>query len=148
MKKIYYSYQEFIQDIKVMQKLISSDEVDTVVAISRGGLTFGHFLSESLNIRKVFSINSISYNETQKLKNIEIFGVPDLKNSKKVLVVDDIADSGRTLKSVMEKLESIYSDVDFKSATLFYSENSIYEPTYFIHKSSEWIEFFWSEDFK
>lgn len=144
MKKKYYSYNEFNNDVKNLSNRIS-DDIDTIVAISRGGLTLAHFLSESKNIRNVFSINVISYEDTEVLKEIKIFGVPNLEKSKNVLIVDDIADSGRTLKSVVNKLELEYPKVKFQTATLFYVKKSVYKPTFYMHENSDWIVFFWSE---
>jgi xanthine phosphoribosyltransferase len=146
-EKEFYSYSNFIEDIRSFQKMLPQD-IDTIVAISRGGLTISHFLAEALNIRKVFSINSISYNENEKLENIEVFGIPDLNGSQKVLIVDDISDSGRTFKAINEKLSEYYPKADLSNLAIFYGENSQFEPDYFIYKSSKWINFFWSEDFK
>ena len=143
----YYKYEEFVKDVKNIGDKIS-DEVDTIVGISRGGLTFSHFLAEYLNIRKLFSISAISYNKKEKLENMNIFGVPNLKKSKKVLIVDDISDSGRTLKEVVAKLKMVYPDIEFETATIFYGKNSIFKPDFYVYKSDEWVEFFWSEDFK
>lgn len=147
MKKRYYEYIEFVKDVKTIGDKVSN-EIDTIVGISRGGWTFSHFLAEYLNIRKLFSISAISYNETEKLKDIKIFGVPNLEQSKKVLIVDDISDSGRTLKEVVTKLKFIYPNIKFQTATIFLGKNSIYKPDLYIYKSGEWIEFFWSKDFK
>jgi len=146
MKKRFYSYQSFIKDVAKVGNHFP--EIDSIIAISRGGWTFGHFLAEYLNIRQLFSINSISYNETKKLDKIKVFGVPNIQNSKRVLIVDDISDSGRTLKSVVDKLESTYPNIDFVTSTLFYGENSKFKPDLYIYKTNEWIDFFWSEDFK
>lgn len=70
-----------------------------------------------------------------------------LKAVKKVLVVDDIADSGDTLEAVMEYLEKKYEDIEFVSCTLFYKKTSLYEPHFWINEADDWIDFFWERDF-
>ncbi|MEO1937062.1 MAG: phosphoribosyltransferase family protein [Sulfurimonas sp.] len=69
------------------------------------------------------------------------------ENIKKVLVVDDIADSGETLAHVMEYFQNNYPEVEFQSATLFYKKSSVYEPTYWVQEANVWIDFFWERDF-
>ena len=71
-----------------------------------------------------------------------------MSGSTRVLVVDDIADSGETLKIVMNDLTSKNSKIEFKSATLFYKKSSVYEPDFWINEANDWIDFFWERDFK
>ncbi len=146
MDKYYYSYSEFINDIKKLCSQISKENFDTIVAIARGGLTIGHFLANSLNLRRVFAINSIHYNNTQKLDTIDIFNIPNLSSSKKVLIVDDIADSGETLSAVLNLLKEKYPNCSYKSAAIFYKDSSIIKPDYTIKHTNKWIEFFWEVD--
>jgi len=88
------------------------------------------------------------YDEDIKRSCITIHNTVTLKDIKKVLVLDDIADSGDTLRAVMESLECGNPDIEFISATLFYKHSSIYEPSIWINESKEWIDFFWEKDFK
>jgi len=144
MNKIFYDYKTFTDDVKTIGNQISG-KVDSIVAISRGGLTLAHFLGEYLDIRQVYAINTISYNGEQKLKDIKIFGIPNLEDSKNVIVVDDISDSGRTLKNVMQKLKEKYPKIQFSTATIFYNEKTVFKPNIYIRKSEKWIDFFWEK---
>ncbi|MCF6310764.1 MAG: phosphoribosyltransferase [Sulfurimonas sp.] len=143
----YYSYENFKNDTNSLIEKVRSSDFDAIVAIARGGLTLSHVMAEGLEIRQVQSIRTELYDKTDKRDQISIFVKCDFKSAKKVLVVDDIADSGDTLKVVMECLESDFSDIDFSSATLFYKKTSIYEPNFWINEAKEWIEFFWEKDF-
>jgi len=138
-----YKYEQFIQDITKSRDLLQSYKPSSIVGVARGGLTFAHFLAEALDIRKVFAINSVSYSEKERLKNIEIFGVPELRDEQDILIVDDIADSGRTLKEIIKILQNRYPDSNFKTFTLFYKESSIFKPDYYLYTTEEWIKFFW-----
>jgi len=147
MKKIYYPYGEFILDLKELVKKIDQ-EFDTIIGIARGGLSMAQLLGEYYDIREVYAINSIGYEDVKKLDEVRVFNIPDILNSKRVLIVDDIADSGETLLEVMRVLKKAYPDTLFDSATIFYKPTALIEPTWWVKKPEGWIEFFWSEDLK
>ena len=146
-KKIYYAYNEFRKDLKILTKKIDQN-FDTIIPISRGGLSMGQMLGEFYDIRQVYAINTIGYEETKKLEEVKVFHLPNLENSNQVLIVDDIVDSGDTLVVVLDILKKKYPKVTFFTASLFYKPTAIIEPTWWVKKPQGWIEFFWSEDLK
>jgi len=146
MEKYYYSYDEFVQDMKQLHTLIEPFEPDTLLAIARGGLTMGHFMAVTMNTRRVYALNSIHYEGTQKLDTIEIFNIPDLYDARKVLILDDISDSGETLMEVRRRLQELYPDIQFKIATLFHKSTSLIQPDFSIREAPGWIDFFWEID--
>ena len=139
----YYGYDEFVRDLKLLITKIDW-EFNAIVAISRGGLTIAHFLGEYYNIRNVFTINAIGYDDQKKLDEVRIFNIPDLRGFRNVLVVDEIVDSGETMQKVMQKLGTF--DVDLKSAVIFVKPHAIYQPDFFVQYTTEWIDFFWTRD--
>jgi len=141
----YYSYREYLDDCRTLTKAIDW-KFDTIIGVARGGLTLSHTLGEYYNIRDVYSINTIGYDNTKKLDSTKIFNIPELKESKNVLIVDDIVDSGDTLKLVIDTLSEKYPDCNFKSLSLFYKITAKIEPDWYAKEAKEWIEFFWSED--
>ena len=143
-KPYQYTYTEFTKDILKFCELIKDYKPDIILAIARGGVTFGHFLSERLNIRKLYTLNSIHYDHDKKLKTLEIFNIPNLEKNKKVLVVDDIVDSGDTMKEVISILQKKFPTNSFKSGVIFYKPNAIYKPDFSLHTTDKWIDFFWS----
>ena len=145
MNKIYYDYKEFRDDLKSLTLKIDF-KFDTIIAVARGGLSIAQLLGEYYNIRKVYSINTIGYDDDKKLDKIEIFNIPNLDNSKRVLIVDDIVDSGDTLNLTINRLKSIYPNHQFKSASIFYKPTAIIKPDFYIKEPKGWIEFFWSRD--
>lgn len=144
----YYSYENFKNDTNVLIGRVAICEFEAIVAVARGGLTLSHAIAEGLNIRQVQSIRTELYDKSSKRENISIFGECRFENIKKVLVVDDISDSGDTLNAVMNYLQSEYKDIEFKAATLFYKKTSSYEPHFWINEADDWIDFFWERDFK
>ena len=143
----YYSYEKFVTDVKSLVQLSKDYEPDTLIAIARGGLTLGHAYASATDNRQLMSINSILYEGDQRGKSCEIFNVPELQHAKKVLVLDDIIDSGQTIKEVLGHLKSCFPDVEFKIAALYYKKTAVIQPDFAIHEANDWIEFFWEKDF-
>ena len=144
----YYPYETFKNDTKKLIQEVRSFEPDTLLAIARGGLTLAHAMAEGLDIREVQSLRTELYDKTLKREALSLFGACDFAQNAKVLVVDDISDSGETLRFVMGYLQESFPSVTFKTVTLFYKPASIYEPDFWVHKTDEWIDFFWERDFK
>ncbi len=144
---IYYSYEEFDKDIRVLAKKINdSFKPDAFVAIARGGLVAGHFLATILKSRNLFSLNSIHYDDSKKLEEVEVFNVPNLNKYKKVLLVDDMIDSGESMVEIYKVLTKKYPKIEFKIATLFFKERALIKPDFTVKEANEWIEFFWEND--
>lgn len=143
----YYSYENFKNDTNALIDKVRSLDIEAIVAVARGGLTLSHVMSEGLNIRQVQSIRTELYDKSLKRENITIFGECEFKDVKRVLVVDDISDSGDTLKAVMDYLNDEFKEIEFFSCTLFYKKTSIYEPDFWINEADDWIDFFWERDF-
>ncbi|WP_456470451.1 phosphoribosyltransferase [Caminibacter sp.] len=146
MEKYYYKYDEFMNDLKVLEPQIKEYNPDTLLAIARGGMTIGHFLAERLDMREIYSLNAISYENEKKLGKPKIFNIPDLKNKKRVLLLDDISDSGETLKEVLKTLKSLYPEVEFKTLTIFYKDHTKVMPDIYIKKTDKWVVFFWDKE--
>ncbi len=146
MEKYYYKYDEFINDLKVLETQIKEYNPDTLLAIARGGMTIGHFLAERLDMREIYSLNAISYENEKKLGKPKIFNIPDLKNKKRVLLLDDISDSGETLDEVIKVLKEKYPHLNIKSATIFYKEKTKVIPEIVLHKTDKWVVFFWDKE--
>jgi len=144
----YYSYENFKIDTNSLIQRCKTTKFDTIIGIARGGLTLSHAVAEGLNIRDVQTIRTELYDSTCKRDEISLFGECLFSDVKNVLVLDDIADSGETLKVIMNDLKSKNSNINFISATLFYKKTSIYEPNIWINEADDWIDFFWESDFK
>jgi len=147
MEKIYYAYGEFREDLKALTQKIEQ-KFDVLIPISRGGLSMGQMLGEFYDIREVYAINTIGYDDTKKLDEVRVFNVPTLENNQSVLIVDDIVDSGDTLVEVLKVLQEHYPQTTFKTASIFYKPTAVIEPTWWVKEPKGWIEFFWSEDLK
>ena len=141
---IFYSYDEFAVDAKKMAKQIKDEfDPEVILAVARGGLTLGHSLAVALNNRNLFTLNSIHYDDTNKLDTIQIFNVPDLSKYTKILLVDDIIDSGESMVEIKRELLKRYPNLDIKIATVFYKEKALLLPEFKVKEAHDWVEFFW-----
>jgi len=147
MQKIYYPYEEFKNDLKLLTEKIDQD-FDAILGIARGGLTMAHLLGEYYDLREVYSINTIGYEDTHKNESVEVFNLPELKSAAKVLIVDDIVDSGDTLVEVLAVLQAKYPSVTFVTASIFYKKTAKITPTWYVKEPKGWIDFFWSVDLR
>ncbi|KAA6224940.1 MULTISPECIES: phosphoribosyltransferase [unclassified Campylobacter] len=139
----FYSFNEFKKDVKTLAKDIKKFNPQALVAVARGGMSLAHSLAVILNNRSLFCINSIHYDDTNKLDNIKIFNIPDLSGFERVLVIDDIVDSGESLVAINNILKEKYPLIEFKIATIFYKKAAIIKPDFKVKKTKEWIDFFW-----
>ncbi len=143
----YYPYDRFVNDVKALVKLTQNYQPDTLIAIARGGLTLGHAYAIATDNRRLMTINSVLYEGDQRGKSCEIFNVPELSSAKKVLLLDDIVDSGQTIKEVLEHLQGCFPEVEFRIASIYYKKTAVIQPDFALHEAHEWIEFFWEKDY-
>jgi xanthine phosphoribosyltransferase len=144
----YYAYESFKKDTNKLIQIVENFQPQTIVGIARGGLTLAHCMAEGMDIREVQTLRTELYDKTCKRDELTIFDSCAFGDVTRVLVVDDISDSGETLDAIMKHLSAKYSNIEFKSATLFYKKTSIYEPHFWVNEADEWIDFFWERDFK
>lgn len=117
---------------------------DVIVAVSRGGFDPARILSDELNIRSLASLQVIYYagvnerNDKPQVKyplNADIAGL-------NVLVVDDVADSGNSLKVVKEYVDSL-GPREVRISTLHHKPWSSFEPDYYAESVDKWIIYPW-----
>ena len=144
----YYGYEEFLRDMKGLLGQAKQYGPDAIIAVARGGLSIGQLLAEGLDLRTLFSINSIHYEGEQKLEYIKVYNIPELGQAKKVLVVDDIVDSGDTMQEILRVLKEHYPKVEFKVMTLFQKGSASFRADFWSQESNEWIDFFWISDIR
>lgn len=144
---IYYSYDQFKNDIPRLGILCESFKPDTIVAVARGGMTLAHALCMHLDVRNLQSIRCESYDGDEQRTTLTIVGESTFLPSKRILVVDDIVDSGQTLHALLPLLQSNNPDVLFKTASLYTKPTALLQPDFSLYEATDWIDFFWERDF-
>ena len=148
MEKLYYSYELFKEDTQKLVDKCRDFEPEILLAVARGGLTLSHLMAQALNMRNLYTLNSIHYEGELKLDTFNIFNIPDVSHAKNALIVDDIVDSGETMREILKVLREKFPTVEFKLATLFYKKTAVLQPDYTIREANQWIDFFWEIDVK
>jgi len=117
---------------------------DIIVGVARGGLVPSRILADLLETRD-FAIITIEYYFGIGQKNKE----PVLKQclhtqlpNKKVLLVDDVSDGGRSLQLAKKHLQE-QGAKEIRIATVYCKPGTITLPDYFEKETSHWIVFPW-----
>lgn len=138
----YNSINQLADDIEVTMSR-EEDEYDYIVGVTRGGLIPAVFLSHILGIPMV------AINWSTRDSGIKCIGndTIQLLMGKRVLIVEDIVDSGKTLSELIDSLRDICS---FHIAALIYntSQNIVpefYDVTIDRNEYAHWINFFWED---
>ena len=116
---------------------------DAIIALFRGGVIPGRIFSDYFNILLDFFALDVKMYENMEIAKDAPYVKPfygDVKG-KKILVVDDIWDTGLTMKAVLDYL----GKEDVTTATLFWKETAKEKPTYYanVAKENTWIVYPW-----
>lgn len=141
-----YSWEEFGQHVLALAKNIieSGEEFDRLIALAKGGTVIARPLGDLCGIKELSSMQIEFYSgiaETNKTPVITQ-SLPVKIRGEKVLVVDDIADSGETL-TVAEKYLSLHGTSEIKTATLITKPWTKFKPDYSYYETEAWVIFPW-----
>lgn len=134
---------------ELAQTIADSDfDPEIIIAVARGGLLPAGALSYALGVKLSDAINVEFYTDVHTTLPDPILLEPMLDvasiSGRKLLVVDDVADSGRTMKLVLEILREQGAEV--RSAVLYEKSVSVVKPDYTWRHTDEWIVFPWSAE--
>jgi uncharacterized protein len=124
----------------------SGYDPDWVVAIARGGLLIGGALGYALGLKNIATINVEFYTDVDERLDAPVVLPPvldliDLENTR-VLVVDDVADTGETLRLVREFCGGHVAEC--RTAVLYEKPRSAVRCDYVWRRTDRWIDFPWS----
>lgn len=121
---------------------------DIVIAVARGGLLPAGALAYALGTKAAGTLNVEFYTDVEETLPAPVVLEPlldtDALADKNLLVVDDVADSGRTLALVMELLEPHAAEV--RSAVLYTKPRTVIRPDHSWRETDRWITFPWSAE--
>jgi hypothetical protein len=117
---------------------------DVIVAVSRGGWIPARTHSDLLENPNIVTVRTECYVGTCEAKPTPVLTqqLSECIIGKRALIVDDIADSGRSLKLVKEHVAE-KGAAEVKVATLFRKPWSIVEPDYWEKETAFWVVFPW-----
>jgi uncharacterized protein len=121
---------------------------DAIIAIARGGLTLAGVLGYALDVKMLGSLNVEFYTGVGSTREAPVVLPPTLDQEslvgKSVLLVDDVADSGRTLALVLQLLQAGGGEV--RTVCLYAKPQTVQQPDYVWRSTDRWIMFPWSSE--
>jgi hypothetical protein len=117
---------------------------DVIIGVSRGGWVPARVLCDLLNTPTLASIGIAFYKGVGRAGRRPMVTQPLTisVSGKKVLLVDEVADTGQSLKLAKEQL-IMGGAREVRTATMYTKPWSIIEPDYHEKKTSSWIVFPW-----
>ena len=136
-KHLYVSYDEYHALIEQLALKIHASgwAFDTILCLARGGMRPGDLLSRIFNkplaIMSTSSYRAESGTVQGRLDIARFITTPKGEIAGRVLLVDDLADSGHTLKAVIDMLKTNYPPItELRSAVLWTKGVSVFQPDY------------------
>ena len=125
-KKKKLSFSEYGRKLSLLYLKIREEvkKIDLIYGIPRGGLPIATYLSHHL--------------ETGLITDLD--RVKEYIKSKRILIVDDISDTGNTFNNFPKE---ILTNNNCVTATIFYKPHSMYKPNYYVDEVNNnlWIVF-------
>jgi len=117
---------------------------DVIVGVSRGGWPAARVMSDLLENPRLANVAAEFYVGVAETKGKPVITQPVSVSvkGKKVLVVDDVADTGESLRLVRSHLGE-RGATEIKIATIYYKPWSVLIPDYYEKETSSWIIFPW-----
>ena len=147
-KHLYVSYDEYHNLIEKLAIKVhqSGWAFDTILCLARGGMRPGDILSrifdKPLAIMSTSSYRADSGTVQGKLDIARFITTPKGEIAGKVLLVDDLADSGLTLNAVMAQLRGSYASItELRSAVIWTKGVSTFHADYSVETlpTNPWI---------
>lgn len=140
------SWEEIVEWSRGLAEVIKSSgfKPDIVVAVARGGFVPARLLCDFLGVDNLLSVQSQHWTEAAKAAEKAILKYPYVVDAKglRVLVVDDIVDTGETLKLARDFIEEKWSPSQVKTAALqWISTVAKYKPDYYYIEVKDWVWF-------
>lgn len=142
------TYEEFGVAVRDLARQVADDgfEPDIILAIARGGLGLAMGLGYALDVKNLSSVNVEFYTGVDTRLDVPIMLPPtpaavDLAGLK-VLIADDVADTGQTLEHVRAFCADHVAEA--RIAVVYAKSRSVVVPDYSWRKTDAWIDFPWS----
>ena len=142
------SYTEFGSAVIDLAHQIRNSQFqpEIVLSIARGGFFLGAALGYALGVKNSFTMSVEFYTGIEERLPMPVVLPPvpnkvDLKGVT-VLIADDVADSGETLRLVEEFWRGTVKEA--RTVVLYEKPRSVVKPDYVWRKTEKWIEFPWS----
>ena len=144
------SWAEFGAASRELARQVADDgyEPDLVLSVARGGLLVGAALGYALDVKNTWTMNVEFYTGVEERLDVPMIlpPVPELVDleSARMLIADDVADTGETLRLVKEFCAGKVAEV--RCAVLYEKSPSVVKCEYVWRRTDLWIDFPWSAE--
>jgi hypothetical protein len=119
---------------------------DLILAIARGGMFVAGALGYALSVKNLHLMNVEFYNGVGSTLDMPVM-LPPVPSAvdfsqKKVLIADDVADTGKTIELVRDFVADHVAEV--RSAVVYEKPGSLVKCEYVWKRTDRWINFPWS----
>lgn len=130
---------------KLAEQVSSRYEPNMLIGILRGGAIVASMLSDVLDMREVYTIGCRSYTGVGERETLVVYQPLSLDSlwDKNVLVVDDVVDTGETMKHIVQHVRGL-SPKNIKTATLHIKPHTSFVPDFYVENVNAWIVYPWS----
>lgn len=141
MSMIKVGWSDYENYIRNVAEKIDKDTFDSILCIGRGGFLLGDAFSRIF--KKPLSVIMCKSYKNQTKEELQFSPIASFTKQieGRLLIVDDMVDSGQTIKKVISFLESIGIQ-DPKVAVIWKKNNSVIDPDYYLFDIDKdvWIE--------
>jgi len=144
------SWQAFGEASRQLAETIAADgfRPDIILAIARGGMFVAGALGYALAVKNLHLMNVEFYTGEGTTLDMPVMlpPVPDAVDfsAKKVLIADDVADTGKTIELVHSFVKDHVADV--RTAVIYEKSQSLVKCDYVWRRTDRWIDFPWSSE--
>ena len=142
-------WQLFGTAARELAEMVADDgyEPEMILSIARGGLLVGGALGYALDVKNVYTMNVEYYTGVDERLEVPRILPPapdfvDLDDAR-ILIADDVADTGHTLRSVQAFCAGKVGEV--RTAVLYEKSHSVVQCDYVWKRTDQWINFPWSD---
>lgn len=142
------TYELFGQGIRELAQQVADSDFrpDILLGIARGGLVPAGALAYALDCKNLFTISVEFYTGVDARLEVPVMLPPFLDardlDAARVLVVDDVADTGKTLELVHQFCAGHVAEA--RTAVLYEKPQSIIKADFAWRRTDRWINFPWS----
>jgi len=136
--------------VRDLARLVADDgyEPDMILAIARGGLFVAGSLGYALGVKNLYVMNVEYYTGVDERLDVPVMLPPYVEfvetGAARILVADDVADTGHTLELVRDFCGENVAEV--RTAVLYEKSHSVVKCDYVWKHTDLWINFPWSKE--
>lgn len=140
MKNQFYkvSWEELEIDCFALYQKIKKYKFDRILCISRGGLVWARMFSDLSGNLPVSHLTVVSYQDLKQQKEVKITETPKKLKNERLLVVDEIVDTGKTLKIIKDYLRSLSINNYYTLSPIIRSFTNP-KPDFYLKIIDDWI---------